>query len=151
YTFWRWLKKPTWSQAALTGVVLGLAELAKTTLILFYPLWPLMWLAYRWPDRANMIGRDWLREAGMLALRMIIGLYVLNFGYGFEGSLKPLGEFRFVSNLFTGRATDRDKEIPLPAREGLGEDPSNRSPHNRFASSWRASAPVPFPANYLVG
>lgn len=36
YTFWRWLKKPSWSQAALTGVVLGLAELAKTTLILFY-------------------------------------------------------------------------------------------------------------------
>ncbi|MCG8450391.1 MAG: glycosyltransferase family 39 protein, partial [Pirellulales bacterium] len=31
YTFWQWLKKPTWTQAALTGVVLGLAELAKTT------------------------------------------------------------------------------------------------------------------------
>jgi len=34
YTFWRWLKRPTWAQSALTGVVLGLAELAKTTLIL---------------------------------------------------------------------------------------------------------------------
>ena len=88
YTFWRWLKKPTWSQAALTGVVLGLAELAKTTLILFYPLWPIMWLVYRWPDRRKMVGRDWLREVGMLALRMAIGLYVLNFGYGFEGSFK---------------------------------------------------------------
>ena len=41
YTFWCWLKKPTWTQAALTGAILGLAELAKTTLILFYPLWPL--------------------------------------------------------------------------------------------------------------
>lgn len=35
YTFWRWLKNPTWIQTALTGVVLGLAELAKTTLIVF--------------------------------------------------------------------------------------------------------------------
>ena len=62
YTFWRWLKKPTWTQAALTGCVLGLAELAKTTLILLYPLWPLLWMAYRWPDRHRMICQDWVRE-----------------------------------------------------------------------------------------
>jgi len=47
YTFWRWLKRPTWTQAILTGGVLGLAELSKTTMILFYPLWPLIWIAYR--------------------------------------------------------------------------------------------------------
>jgi len=142
YTFWQWLKRPTWTQAALTGVVLGLAELAKTTLILFYPLWPLMWLVYRWSERHSMVMRDWLREAGMLAVRMIIGLYVLNLGYGFEGSLKPLGEFQFVSNLFAGGGKEESNphsSLPIPYLT------------NRFADSWLAAVPVPLPANYLLG
>ncbi len=162
YTFWRWLKKPTWTQAALTGVVLGLAELAKTTLILFYPLWPLMWIVYRWrqgsgsffatvhdvpPTTAHakkvpdpllhrMSTRDWLREAGMLALRMVVGLYVLNLGYGFEGSFTQLKNFHFVSNLFTGSDTVQAPTSP---------------PTNRLTHTWLASLPAPFPKNYLLG
>jgi len=148
YTFWRWLKQPTWSQAALTGVVLGLAELCKTTLVLFYPLWPLMWLVYRWPDRTRMVARDWFREAAMLALRMLVGLYVLNLGYGFEGSLKPLQEFHFVSDLFTGRESSvesREQENPQ------SEIRNPESPTNRFANSWLGNLPVPFPKHYLLG
>lgn len=145
YTFWRWLKQPTWSQAAITGIVLGLAELAKTTLILFYPLWPLMWLAYRWEDRRRMQRRDWLREAGMLALRMLIGLYVLNFGYGFEGSLKPLGEYRFVSELLTGSA---DPRTSLGVQRTATETETQR---NRFSNSWMRKVHVPFPENYVIG
>lgn len=140
YTFWRWLKKPTWAQAALTGVVLGLAELAKTTLILLYPLWPLLWIAYRWQDRASMTARTWGREASMLALRMAIGLYVVNLGYGFEGSLKPLGEFEFVSDLFTGQPQENPQsEIPNPQSI------------NRFADTWLGELPAPFPKNFVLG
>ena len=162
YTFWRWLKKPTWSQAALTGVVLGLAELCKTTLILFYPVWPVLWVIYRWQDRRSMTNRHWLREAGMLALRMAIGIYMLNLGYGYEGSLKPLKEFHFVSDLFTGQASEgsgQDTSSP-PSQGGArggststadssgGESvPSN----NRFAETWLGNLPVPFPKNYLFG
>jgi len=141
YTFWRWLKKPTWTQAALTGCVLGLAELAKTTLILFYPLWPLLWIAYRWSDRHAMIRQDWLREAGMLLLRMAIGLYVLNLGYGFEGSGKQLKKSHFVSSLFTGEGETTSAQQLAP----------NASPTNRFANTWLGSIPVPFPENYLQG
>ncbi len=167
YTFWRWLREPTWTQAALTGVVLGLAELTKTTLILFYPLWPLMWVIYRWPDRLSMFARDWLREAGMLALRMAIGLYVLNLGYGFEGSLTSLKDFHFVSDLFTGAgsgsffAADKDappsgqdvKKVPDPLYSNQQPASSNQHPTstNRFANSWLAELPVPFPKNYLLG
>lgn len=132
YTLWRWLKRPTWAQAAITGVVLGLAELAKTTLILFYPLWPLMWLIYRWPNRLKMKTKDWANEAGMLALRMIIGLYLINLGYGFEGSFKPLGEYEFVSELFTTESQSDGRR-------------------NRFSESILAKVPVPFPENYLLG
>jgi len=144
YTFWRWLKKPTWTQAALTGCVLGLAELCKTTLILFYPLWPLLWVAYRWGDRYNMHSRDWTREAGMLLLRMAIGIYVLNLGYGFEGSGEQLKEFRFVSTLFMGQET-RDES--LESSDGA----TSASSTNRFANTWITHLPVPFPRNYLLG
>lgn len=47
WTFWKWLREPTWSAAALAGLALGLAEQCKTTLLVFFVLWPLAWLAYR--------------------------------------------------------------------------------------------------------
>jgi hypothetical protein len=153
YTFWRWLKQPTWTQTLITGVVLGLAELAKTTFILFYPLWPLLWLGYRWADRKRMRPIDWLREAAMLAARMAIGLYVLNLGYGFEDSLKPLGEYEFVSELFAGEeSVERSQESAKLASSPVTSHQSPVTPsHNRFANSWLAPIPVPFPANYLAG
>ena len=152
YTFWKWLKKPTWSQAMLTGVVLGLAELAKTTLIIFYPLWPVLWLLYRWPDRRGMLACDWLREAGMLLMRMAIGLYVLNLGYMFEDSLRPLGDYKFVSELFTGEELEKSCEHTAASTSGPSvETPLLVRTRNRFSSSWIGALPVPFPANYIVG
>jgi len=181
YTFWRWLKQPTWTQTLLTGVALGLAELAKTTFVLFYPLWPLLWLVFRWSDRQRLRLTDWLREAGMLAARMAMGLYVLNLGYGFEGPMKPLGEYQFVSNLFAGEekkepsvsgnlppwkeckqpstvASDDRAQGGSPSAAMTGGivpaykfSPPNSPPHNRFANTWLATIPVPFPANYLIG
>ena len=38
---------------------------------------------------------------GLIAV-LVIGLYVLNAGYGFAGCLRPLGDFHFIS-----RALDR--------------------------------------------
>lgn len=133
YTFWRWLQTPTWRQAILTGVVLGFAELSKTTMTLFYPLWPLLWIAYRWRERRLMPIRRWRDEAGMLVLRMLIGLYVLNLGYLGEGSFTQLKDFRFVSDMLTGD----DGNI------GIGG--------NRFGDSWLGEVPVPLPANYVIG
>jgi len=130
FTFWRWLKRPSWKQAVVTGMVLGFAELSKTTMIIFYPLWPLLWIAYRWPDRRKMSFRDWRREAGMLLLRMCVGLYVLNIGYLCDGSLTKLDEYRFVSELMTGD-------------ENVGG--------NRFDDSWLGDLPIPLPADYVIG
>jgi len=129
---------------------------------LFYPLWPLMWIVYRLvaPKSSpsgrgqgegaspRMTSRDWLREAGMLALQMVIGLYVLNLGYGFEGSFTQLKAFHFVSDLFTGRSVD----------DSLRESNGEASPHteregytNRFTNTWLGDLPVPIPKNYLLG
>jgi hypothetical protein len=112
YMFWLWLKAPTWWSTVTSGLVLGMAELTKTTLVIFY-----------------------LRELGMLCTRIVIGLYIINMGYGFEGSLTRLGKFRFVSQSLTGLS---DAETAL-----IGG--------NRFADSWLANIPVPLPKNYLIG
>jgi 4-amino-4-deoxy-L-arabinose transferase-like glycosyltransferase len=136
YTFWRWLKQPTWWHTLISGLVLGAAELAKTTLVIFYPLWPLMWLAYRWPQRPDMTGRDWLREAAMLAVRMIVGLYVINMGYGFEGTFTRLGDYRFISAALGGTSANEG------APQGTG---------NRFAGTCWEHLPVPLPKHYVVG
>lgn len=152
YTFWNWLKNPSWTQTTITGAVLGLAELCKTTLIVLYPLWPVLWVVYRWPNRLKLTAHDWLREAGMLALRMVIGLYVLNLGYGFEGTGIRLNEFHFVSNLFNGEKSLPFQEAP---RLASADNPQSkfRSPSsdNRFANSFLGALPIPVPKNYLMG
>ena len=44
FVFWRYLKKPSWTLATLAGICLGLAQLAKFSLLILYGL-----LASRWP------------------------------------------------------------------------------------------------------
>ncbi len=136
YSFWLWLKRPTWTRAITSGAILGLAELTKSTLIILFPLWPAMWLVYRWQDRHNLLARDWRRQLGMLAVRMALALYVLNLGYGFEGTFNRLGDFKFASAML-GAQVGAEKALP-----GGG---------NRFADSWLAHLPVPLPKNYLAG
>jgi hypothetical protein len=116
--------------------VLGLAELTKMTLVVFFVVWPILWLVYRWPERKALARRDWLRELSMLAARMVLAIYIVNLGYGFEGSLTPLGKFEFVSD------TLRGESAPQPGQPAVG---------NRFADTWLGYLPVPLPKNYLLG
>jgi hypothetical protein len=134
YTFWHWLKKPTWWNTLTSGAILGVAELTKSTLIIFYPLWPLLWLIYRWPERKTLTRSDWFGEFGKLCARVVLALYVINLGYGFEGSFTRLGDYKFVSDSLSGL----DEQ-----NAGAGG--------NRFAESFLGSVPVPLPMNYLVG
>ncbi len=145
YMFWRWLKKPNWTQVVLTGVALGLAELAKATLIVFYPMWSTLWLIYRLFDCHSMSVRSWMREGAMLGVQMAIGLNVLNFGYGFEGSLTQLKDLHFVSALFT------EEPDGTSGIEHRVLDNDHRLPKNRFVGTWLGRLPMPFPENYVSG
>ena len=44
YVFWRYLHKPTWRRAAAAGVLLGVAQLTKFSMLLLYAVWPFLWL-----------------------------------------------------------------------------------------------------------
>ncbi|MEZ6146129.1 MAG: glycosyltransferase family 39 protein [Planctomycetaceae bacterium] len=80
YTFWRWLKQPSWARASLAGLTPGFAQLTKSTLVIFFVSWPLLWLV----DRL-LRGPSLPRREGMqLALLLVLGVYILNLGYGFQ-------------------------------------------------------------------
>ena len=146
WLYWRWMQTPTWSRAFQAGVGLGIAELAKGTLIVLFIVWPAIWgidfLIRLWRNRAKSsssgLGTDSQHsQAGnpplrQLVLILLFSVYLLNLGFGFEGSFKPLGEFTFVSQSLSGE--DR------PPQGG-----------NRFRGTWLENVPVPFPENYIRG
>jgi 4-amino-4-deoxy-L-arabinose transferase-like glycosyltransferase len=136
YVFWLWLRRPEWTGALAAGTALGFAELTKATWIILFALWPALWLAYRWPDRRRGLPwRSGASQAAQIGLILTLGVFLLNAGYGFEGSFQCLGDYRFVS----------------PTLAGPREDVSALQLGNRFADSWLGCVPVPLPRNYVLG
>jgi hypothetical protein len=132
YSFRGWWREPTWSSALVAGSVLGLALLTKTTSVLLLGLFPLLWLltpSSWWPR--------W-RQVPQLLVMMLIGLMVLNVGYGFEGCFTKLGDYRFTSRA-------------LGATNAEHGGPETDTTGNRFAGTWLASIPVLLPENYVRG
>ncbi|NQT14212.1 MAG: hypothetical protein HQ582_15765, partial [Planctomycetes bacterium] len=68
-----------------------------------------------------------------VAAMLLLGVYVLNLGYGFEGSFTRLGDYRFLSRVLAGKTTD-------PETGG-----------NRFSNTLLGGVPVPLPKNYVQG
>ncbi len=134
YVFWRWLKRPGWMLALAAGVALGLALLTKTTWIILFALWPALWLVWRLPERRLLSGRAWWGQGLQLATIFVLGVYLLNAGYGFEGSFGRLGDYPFVSNSLGGEAA-----------------PAVAGGRNRFAGTWLGAAPLPLPRDYVLG
>jgi len=136
YVFWRWLEQPRWTRAFGAGVVLGLAELTKATWIVLFGLWPLLWLLWRCPEGRALSRPEWLREGSQLGLVLVLALYVVNLGYGFEGSFQRLENYTFVSEALGGAPS---------------EGQSANAARNRFGGTWLGALPVPIPKNYLLG
>lgn len=135
YAFWTWLQRPSWARTIVSGIVLGIAELAKTTLTIYVFLWPMLWILFRLRDRATLTRAAFFRETAMLAAWGLLTLYVINLGYLFEGTGTPLGEYRFNS-------------VALTSGGNMGQ-PARKT--NRFASTWVGTLPVPLPASYVTG
>jgi len=134
--FWCWLTKTGYQRACLAGLALGLAELTKFTLLVFYPLFVLLWFVYRTPEWKTMGLNGWFAQAKQMVVMFAVSLLAINMGYLFEGTGKQLREFRFQTSLFSGVETLRD----VPSGGG-----------NRFKDSLLGYVPVPLPANYIQG
>ncbi|MCP4541061.1 MAG: glycosyltransferase family 39 protein [Chloroflexi bacterium] len=136
WLFWRWLKRPRTWEALFAGLAIGLAASCKFTILILYPLLPILWLLHRWAERGKWRRCDWLRQGGMLMLILCTALYVINCAYLFEGSFVPLETLRFHSAMGTGR----DSLYGTSMVEG-----------NRFSETWIGKLPVPLPARMVEG
>lgn len=128
WRYWHWLRCPSRRQVVLAGVSLGVAELTKSTWIILFALWPLLWLAWRLfrkRDTPNRHSRPTFRQ---LTAILLLGVYLLNLGYGFEDTGTRLKEFTFISG-------------------ALGDEQGG----NRFRGTWLAEVPIPLPRNYVSG
>jgi 4-amino-4-deoxy-L-arabinose transferase-like glycosyltransferase len=124
YTFWHWLNTPKWKQAIIAGVCLGLMPLTKITWIIAFPTWLILWSI-------------WLpfKQKRQFVVIMLLGVYMINMGYLFDGSLRPLKDYQFISGTLTGQEITQGKTM-------VG---------NRFADSWMGHIPMPLPAEFVQG
>jgi hypothetical protein len=143
YCIWNWLNQPRWEKVFGTGLVLGLAELTKFTLLVLYPvivsLWVMYWLRGSLRGEADQTRPPSERPAfRQLIVLLLLSVLTINLGYAFEGTFRTLGDYRFQSRLFTG----------------LPKDHSSSPPHgqkSRFADTFLDSLPIPLPVNYVQG
>lgn len=132
YAAWLWLKQGGWSRAFAMGLFLGLAQLTKATFVIYYGLIPGLWALWMLLSPKPGPG-SW--PAGLLQLvaSFLVSIVVLNSAYGYDGSFKPLGDYRFISRSFAGDDLDG-------IRTG-----------NRFSDTVLAHVPVPLPEQYVLG
>lgn len=130
YLFWKCLQQQSWCLAAASGIALGLSLLSKTTLLVFFIAWPVLWYVY---SKGPTYQFSWLKTLGMTALIFGLPIYVINVGYNFTGSGYRLGDFNFQSEVLSGGSVD-DYFIV-----------------NRFSDSWLGAVPVPLPRDYVLG
>ncbi|MFY9821395.1 MAG: glycosyltransferase family 39 protein [Thermoanaerobaculia bacterium] len=109
YLFYRWSQEPTAVRMLVAGLALGLAQLAKTTSVLLYPVLALL-VAVALLRGERPVGR----RVGGLAAIVLVSLLVLNAGYLFQGTGKPLGSFDFQSHFMRGIAGHLPAGLPMP-------------------------------------
>jgi 4-amino-4-deoxy-L-arabinose transferase-like glycosyltransferase len=140
YAYWRYLRCGTWPAALLAGLLLGIAQLTKFTLLILYPVWALLGLLYCLDPNNRAWRAVPLRlRAAEGACIVLLSLLVVNAGYAFDGTGTPLGEYQFVSRLLNGIHTEKDGQR------------DNSAVGNRFHNTWMAILPVPLPEDYVSG
>ncbi len=146
FAYWHWLRRPTWRGALAAGALLGVAQLVKFTALTLYPVWLVLWVAWRLGDGRSAVG--YKSSLAQLSVLFALSLVVLNLGYGGDGTGKRLGDFEFVSEGFTA---EHMRPVPRPAG---GEESITRYGvvrENRFRGSWLGAVPVPLPEHYVLG
>jgi hypothetical protein len=145
YVYWRWLRHPGWLGALGVGLVLGIAELTKFTLLALYPIWLLLLAAAFVPGPWRTLAA----RAGQFAMMLFVSIVFINAGYLFEGSFKPLGDYEFDCQTLT---SDRLHTEPV----GHNADGATVIRYwsvreNRFRGTWLEKLPVPLPEHMIYG
>lgn len=147
-----WLIRRDVSSAFLSGLVLGMALLTKTSWITLIPVIVLLTFAHRprmHPQFTSIVGlsgwrSDPWKNLGATVVRLLllftVAIYTVNVGYGFAGTMTRLGDFRFASSALTRERGDHTAGRADP-----------RSLGNRFSNTCLASVPIPLPSSFVEG
>ncbi len=142
YSFWKYLRKPSMRRVCVSGFLLGIALLTKSTMLALFAIWPVLWLGYNFESVRAAVrrsgSRGFVRRGAVQALCAgAISLFVVNAGYGFHGSLPRLGDLTFVSRAFGGEGATHSTQAAVPIKP--------------FADSWVGNLPLLVPADYVMG
>ncbi len=128
----RYVAEPGPGRLILAGVMLGLCQLIKNTAVFLALAAPLAWFLETWPQTRERIGqgrwgeifRRTAKAAGVLTLWLVIGLAVINTGFGWQGFGASLAQVDPVSaplrNL-PGFLLNLPLPLPLEFANGLDQ------------------------------
>jgi hypothetical protein len=126
--FWIYLIRRRTISCIVCGTLLGMAQLAKFTMLILYIAWPVTFVGYYLLARDSRESVSRLRTVGHYALMLLISVLVINAGYLFKGVFPRLGALPFQSAGFV-----------------------NEDGTNRFKDTWVRSLPIPLPEDLLLG
>lgn len=136
YRFWRWWCEPQMWNASLLGAAFGVALLVKTTTLVLAICWLALYLLHYLFKSKLDADRFVRQELVGVASAMLMVLYTVNAGYGFEGTGTRLGDYQFTSRALSGKNSSARK-MPVAG--------------NRWKESWLAPMPIPLPRNFVLG
>lgn len=144
YRLWRWWVHGSSTDAVLAGITMGIALLAKMVWAISFVLWPTTWLLVRLTERGAVRSVPVGREARQMIVLLLTALVVLNWGYAFERTMRPLGEYSQMVQAITGfKVSNAVGLLPVPLPEnyirGIGEihQVMDRSHRSYLAGQWR--------------
>jgi hypothetical protein len=121
YCFWKYLKNRNRNYIILAGVALGFAQLAKFTALLLYPIFLVIIILAAFQNSSVSKKEDIaLKKSRSIyylweySLIVVISIVIINSGYFFVDSFKPISEYHFTSDLLKNISTFLYNNIPLP-------------------------------------
>lgn len=138
YVYWRWLAASSYRNTFIAGGCLGLALMTKFTWILFFGLFPLIWIVLKiLPNHGfTQTNSNWKSQSIQLVLILCLACLVVNSMYLFTGSFRKLGSYGFVSHSLGGEPVS-GKPVSVP--------------RYRFRGTSCENLPVPFPEDFILG
>jgi len=150
YCFWKYLNNRNRNFIILAGVALGLAQLAKFTALLLYPTFLIIIILAAFqnssiskkedisPKKSKPISYLW-----DFCLIVVISIVIINSGYLFIDSFKPISEYHFTSNIMKNISSLLWNKflIPLPYDYLKGVD----------TQVTISAGGIPFYVSYLMG
>jgi len=120
YCFWRYLKKKDLAAALFAGGTLGLAQLSKFTALLLYPVFIIIIAVLIFErDLLHRSSRNAentlsLKDVAYFLIILLVSLFVINAGYFFSGTFRPIADYQFLSKTLKNISIWMWGSFPVP-------------------------------------